>query len=277
MKHPYKKDLTDFGLRVWVLTNCFNRADICAEAMTQIYKTRWLGGAGWRHIWLNQHYPFDKKQNAKDMRDLCLSYGGQWMDAGRNLGLHEGMNYMLDQLGPQVKDEDFILMVDPDNFPHEQGWDDALTRVLYYDEKIGQSTLWQPAVKDFEHRKHPNKDPILHWSPEHMVDGIRVKPCRNAFVRTVTCWRAGDIRKVKGWNEPCAFWGHLESVMTDKFRKIGKGDVYLPDFFESSHPSGRINPEYQEWKVLHAHKHTVKVDLETWLRQTGRAHLIGPE
>lgn len=261
---PYKKDLTDHGTRVWVLMNVFNRADICAEAMEQAYKTRWLGGAGWTHVWLNQHYPVRKRSNTKKMRDLCVEYGGLWMDAGRNIGLHEGLKYMFNRL--PIADTDYILMLDPDNYPTNPGWDDALVRVLHYDPKIGQATLWQPAVRD--HEKN------INWGPERIVDGIKVRVCNQAFVRTVTCWRAGDIRKVGQWDEPCAFWGHLESVMTQRFTSRGFQDVYLPDFFESSAPSHRIDPEYQQYKVAHAHHRTWTGDLESYLRHLGKGHLI---
>ncbi len=270
MTFPFKKDPMSEGFNVWMLTCGFNRVDIAQEALARIYCTKHLGGEGFKHVFLNQHYPFDKKRNAEQLRALCEGqYGGRWMDAGRNLGLHEGLNYMLETLGAEIGERDYIIMADLDNYPREEGWDEALIRVLHADPTIGQTTLWNPTLDT-----HPHG---ISWHSERVVNGIRVKIPNNAFVRTITAWRAREIRKLGGWIEPVAFWGHLESAMTEKYRRLGLGDAYLPDFFESSAPCSRINPEYHEWKVAHAHHYTVKVDLEQWLRDTGRAHLIGPD
>lgn len=263
------KDLTDHGTRVWVLTCCYNRADIAQEALAQIYKTKKLGGAGWTHVFLNQHYPFDKKNNTKKIRDLCVKYGGLWMDAGKNLGLHDGLTYMFNNL--PVKDTDYVIMIDLDNYPIQDGWDDALVRVLHYDKTLAQAHLWIPAlhIDAAKHIKYEDK----------IVDGIRIKIPNCAFVKTVSAWPASFIKRVGGWTEPLRFWGHLEGAMHEATKRLGMKDCYLPDFIETSQPSGRIDPMYHQWKVDTAHLKTYdhNKDLEQYLRDKGKAHLIGAE
>ena len=261
------KDLSAFGTKLWTITLLYNRPAIVQEAIGQYYKTRGLGGEGFQHVFVQHHYPFDKKRTREETKKVCEGVGGLYLDPGKNLGLHDGFNWAMAQL--PIEDHHYVIMYDGDNFPVNPGWDDALVRTLFYDEKLTWTTLWNPEIKNTHGR--------LRWERRTIVDHIRVWTPSAPYVKTVSAWKAGRLKEIGGFSEPTGYWGHLESAMHNKIRPRGWLDAFLPDYYESSAPSHRIDPEYHAWKVAHAHTFKVKVDLEQWLRDTGRAHVIGPE
>lgn len=221
------------------------------ESIAQYYRTSTYKFH--RHIYVDQHYPKDKELNRTKCTEICNEYGMEIIDPGKNLGLHHGFNYALNIIGP--KSDDIVIAFDPDSFPLTQGWDSALISVLSSPD-ICWATLMAPRCLN---------DLSKYICESKTINGINATIAPRAVVNTTCAWKISFLEKIGGLRENSEYYGHLEAPMYHEMQKLGLKWAFLPDFTESEDLNLRHDPEYGQYKLVHAHLGTYKKDFESWL------------
>jgi len=230
--------------KICVVTLGFMNWRIISESFKQLYATK---TAEWKHLVLDQHYPLNEKENRDNLKAICKDYGAELFDAGKNLGLHNGVNYLLSK----AKGSEIVIGYDPDSFPNRIGWDTALTKVI--NPTVVWSTLGNPrSLVELKARGYE----------ERVVDNITLWRTKRAVVNSVCAWYIPWLDEV-GLTEPRAFYGLLEMEMFDKLR--GKEWVFLPEYTESDHLRLHHDKDYVLYKWAHAILKVWDGDFKTWL------------
>lgn len=221
------------------------------ESITQYYRTNTYKLH--KHFYVDQHYPLNKEENRVKCADVCKDHGIEIIDPGKNLGLHHGFNYALNVINP--KSDDIVIAFDPDSFPMNIGWDTALIDVLS-DPTICWSTLMAPRCFG---------DIKKYACEEKIINGIKVMITPRAVVNTTCAWKISFLEKIGGVKENSEFYGHLEAPMFHEAQKLGLKWAFLPDFVESEELNQKHDPEFGQYKLVHAHLGTYKGDFGQWL------------
>lgn len=184
------------------------------------------------HYFLKQHYPGPSE--ASDEVQYVF-------DAGKNLGLHEGLNYMVEHISPAP--EDILVAFDLDEKPLKPGWVAAMTDVMRADSRCGWLSLMSPPVRE-----------ELAGVPAIIIGGHRVQIPEMPKMNTVCAWRWGAVLAATGgigkFTEPYAYYGGIESDMMPKFTAAGCWVGWMTDF--GVEPDREFeDPEYRAYK--HAH------------------------
>lgn len=209
-----------------------------------------------RHFLLDQHYPIDKDRNRAEIRRLCERHGVTVLDAGCNLGLHDGFNWALKKaVRPE---DDIVIAYDCDSTPVGQGWDMALVRAIRGDreQKVVWASLGNPrTMKEIKERGYAEKK----------ADGyLDLWVTKAPIVNSVCAWRIDWLREVGFLSEPRPWYGHLESEM---YAKLGQKQwAVLPQWSESDHLRDLHDRAYVVYKWHLSHLKTTDADFETWLK-----------
>lgn len=209
-----------------------------------------------KHYYLNQHYPINPEEQKVNFCEL-LNYGIEHLDAGRNLGLHEGFNFVINHINPNP--EDIIIAYDPDCMPLVSGWDQAMVDVLNSSDNqdnIGWVTLMNPQSKrEMEERgyRHRNVSGHIVWLTDFPV------------TNNTCAWRADFILKAGGITENRPWYGHLETPMFYKMKALGFNWGFVEGFPESWELREMADLAYQKYKVAHAHTERWDGDFESWI------------
>lgn len=237
-------------MKVAAITLGFVPARIFKESMAQFYGTK-NQFSKVSHHFLYQHYPLEKVKNEAELREICWAYEIQWHDAGRNLGLHEGWNYVMGQI---EQDYDAYIGFDPDSYPLTIGWDVALVGLLH------SPTVWSSLVG-------PRMVPELKLAggPERRVRGILSQTVTKPIVNSICAWQGAFLRRVGGLKEHSKWYGHLEAAMWDEMTRQGEQWSFLPEFNEDDRLRDMADRAYTVWKWNHAHLRITELDFESWL------------
>lgn len=229
--------------KISVLTLGFMNWKIIARSFEQLYRTKTIE---WDHLVLDQHYPLNEKENRESLKAICEEHGATLFDAGKNLGLHEGINYLLKQTQAQA-----VIGYDPDSFPLKIGWDDAITKVLC--PKVVWATLGNPrSIQELKARGYEEKN----------LNFVRVWKTKQAVVNSICAWYVPWLNEV-GLSENRPYYGHLESPMFQKLK--GREWVFLPDYPEIDDLRYDHDKDYVLYKWAHAHLKTWDGDFKDWL------------
>lgn len=194
-----------------------------------------------QHHVLYQHYPLYKNENYEKLIVLKKRFGFHLHDAGKNLGLHNGINFVINQLS--LKNDQVVIGFDPDSFPLGKGWDMALVRaILGSGGKNVWSSLANPRSKQ-ELQERGFKKVI--------IDGhLETWETKTPVVNSICAWSVDWLKKV-GLTEPRPYYGHLE---TEMYSKLGdKKWTFVPGWSESDHLRDLHDREYVLFKWAHAH------------------------
>lgn len=205
------------------------------------------------HHILFQHYPINKEAQRPEIERICKRFNIELHDAGRNLGLHEGFNFLFKRLQPN--DDEVIIGYDPDSWPIGEGWDLALVRtILGSGGEIVWSSLMNPRSKsDLEARGYDLG----------RVDGhIQVWKTKTAVTNSVCAFSYSWLNKV-GFTEPRPFYGHFETEMFGKLK--GKRWAFVTGWEERDQLRDLHDVEYVHYKWAHAHLNCWDGDFESWL------------
>lgn len=245
-------------MAVHAITLAFCNPKILTKSIDAFYATRNRDLLLASHVIVDQHYPLRRdelKQAMAGLPDACTI-----LDPGRNLGLHGGFNWALQQIKPDRND--IIIGYDGDSLPLTQGWDMALVRAIEARRSDGHgevvwSTLGNPrTLSDLYSRGF---DPVT-------ADGyLRIFLTRTAITNSVCAWRYGWLEDVGFLDEPRAFYGHLEAAMFGKLR-LGKKWAVLPDWVESDELRDLHDREYVIYKWRHSHTNDWPGDFESFVR-----------
>ncbi len=213
-------------------------------------------GLPYRHFILDQHYPVEKAANRAALRRIAADHDVTVLDAGRNLGLHDGFNWALKEIAP--KTDDVIIAYDLDSTPVGHGWDLALVRAILGDplQRVVWASLMNPRSRG---------DITARGYTARRADGhVDLWITKTAVTNSVCAWRYGWLQDVGFLSEPNAFYGHLETAM---FAKLGaKSDwAFLPQWTEDDHLRDLHDRAYVVYKWCLAHLKTTTLDFESWL------------
>ena len=172
----------------------------------------------------------------------------------KNLGIHEGLNYACSQL-PLVAG-DILVISAPDSVPLQKGWDEALVKVLEGHARIAYVGANSYAI---------DETPGVEWI-YRKVNGVGIKIASNrpAMFHT-TAWKWDFIKKVGGFTQPCAYYGHIESAMYSRLAEHNMMMAYLCDYNEDFRLQPFHGDLYFAWKQAQAHSGSFKGSFGEWL------------
>lgn len=236
----------------YILILGFANGKTATRTLIELEKTRTSDATV---VILDQHYPM--QEMTPFWKTWAKSLGGIYLDAGKNLGLHEGLNYMCKAL--DMKPSDKVIGFDPDTLPQTRGWDDALLKALDLP-NVGWASLWN------EHSEGEMRARGYTESTEH---GLDLWTTKQAVVNSICAWNLEWVYNVGGFQEPAEFYGGLECCMFPKCVAQGKRWVWLRYFTEGKWGTDLSDPEYTAYKWAHAHQGW-KGDFAAWLQANSK-------
>ena len=248
-------------VHIWTMVYC-NSAVFRAgmQSFQQTVKTLPVES---KHVFLDQRYPL----NAPDMGSWVWEQQAPpcstvYMASECNLGLHGGLNKLLEYSTEDLEDEDIIIAYDADEGPLQEGWLDAMLRVFAADSTCGWLSLTASAIDE-------QLDAMR--TPTTVVGGEKVRIPVDCLMNVVCGWRVGALRASGGvFTEPYAYYGGLEIDMQPKFRKAGYWVGWLVDY--KTQPHHVLSDEtYRQYKLAHVgfEQPTFSGSFEEWLALYG--------
>jgi len=206
-------------MTVHVITTVFCNARVFAAGMQELNDERLAVGA--RHHVLWQHYPLAWDQPLMSVYADAVGSVDRvsFYDQGRNLGLHDGLQYLVDQINPA--DDDVVIGFDPDEEPLRAGWMQAMADVMAADPKCGWLSLMSPPAKEYMER---NGYDAKHVAGHHLwVPGY-------SLINTVCAWRGNALKAMGRFNEPHRYYGGFEGAMMPPTMAAGFWIGWLRDY-----------------------------------------------
>ncbi len=230
-------------MNVHILTMAYCNARVFAAGATALHST--VDMSGKHHTILDNHYPLGRTELLDELKAYVwadsLHGHREVISAGHNLGLHEGLNFMIMKLGMTLQPEDIIVAFDPDEKPLKQGWLDAMIRVMEADPRVAWLSLMNPPCR--AHLKS------LGCTSE-TIGGERVEFPGHALMNTVVAWRYEAIQKVGRFHEPHAYYGGIELAMQPKFMDAGYRIGWMTDY-DVAPLHDLADPQYTAYKRAH--------------------------
>ncbi len=190
-------------------------------------------------IILDNHYPLRRQFVLKD---ICERYRFHYIDAGYNMGLYDGWNFLLETLPMECKS---VILHDGDNFLLNDGWTGAIFDVLE-DGTVGNCIV----SNDINYRE-------LHERgfESETINGHKVRISKQAICCTVGGWSVPFLRSIGGITAPHKYYGGNEVHMWKYYQEQGKKLVVLEDFHEELDSMKSLqDAAYQEYKIRYAHQ-----------------------
>lgn len=247
-------------MKIKILTMAFTRPELLEKCIIALYAHGVPDDV--EHYVLDQHYPLPSyKVNRAQLEKLCRLHGLKLIDAGQNLGYHEGINWAIEQMG--MEDEDILVNLDPDAqiAAGSEAWLGAIFRSFFVDKSLACVGLNNETI-DRELQERGFFDEIKN--------GITHRFMQRPVVMSIVAWQAGFIREVGGLKENTLHYGGVEAVMWPYLCERGRRWAVLPDFWEDVSLWYEADPEYRDWKVKHGQEHSFKGSFEDYCRSIGR-------
>jgi hypothetical protein len=220
-------------------------ARLFRRSLEAVYRTRRATDQVFRYF-LYHYYPVNERQNRIELYRLCAEYDIRVLDPGRNLGVHEGLNYVAKEIG--LTRHDVLLTVDPDTNPITPGWDRALLSVVAGNSDIGWAFLTNSQTPS-EIRARPGG-----YTERTLANGTRLYVMHGPAVASISAWQMQWVldSPAGGFHEPCKWYGHIESAMYPDLVHAGKRLAVLRDYAEDDAIKADQDKIYAEWKSAHA-------------------------
>jgi len=232
-------------MRTFLFTPAFCKAKLLEDCLKHFYmeKKRDPFYAAMRHVVIDNHYPVNKERNRDWIKIYCEQYNCLYVDSGKDLGLHEGLNHAMKEVG--ITREDYMLVCDPDDRP-APGSLKALKQVMKADPKIAVAAC---VGYDYYHSVRRNSKPDL--IAEHQVFIHNTVEMWN-----VAAYHVGFIKDIGGFKEIFAYYGGIEAALYDQWKDLGMKLAYLKNFNCDWTPVNKHDPElfdvdYRNWKTAH--------------------------
>lgn len=226
-------------MKVHVVTTAFANANVFRAGMAYLRGTVDFEKLDVQHHVLNNHYPL----KADEVYKAIWQYGdlprSHIHDAGKNLGLHEGLNYLLSKF--EYDDDDLIIGYDADEAPTRQGWVEAMMRVIQADPTAGWLSLMAPPLVEELYKQR-----VLVED----VGGERVQFPPFSLMNCVVGWRGSMLKAVGPMIEPHAMYGGLEGAMQPKVTAAGYRVGFMTDWPTANH-RGLADNTYERYKLRH--------------------------
>lgn len=242
-------------METFAISLCHNDPEVIKESIEQFYKTT---SGNIRHGLLDAHWPINKEGTRAVMEELREKYGCEIYDAGKNIGLHSGFNFVFEQM--KVPRDSLIIMYDPDSFPISQGWDWAMLDIIKADPTMAWLGLWHPHCEvELKQEKRAVYENIA---------GFNVWTAHTPCMISVNAFNSNFLHDVGGLSEPCPLYGGLEVEMFPKLTDLGYRQGFLEDYKEIGNHF-KINPHYTDWKRQTTHGGEEQIPFPEWLKKHG--------
>lgn len=246
-------------MRSFVVTPSFCKAAMLEDFLQYIYSEP-KNMEGFEHVVIDNHYPVDKEENHDRLKKLCDKYEIVYVNSGKDLGLHEGVNNAIRMVG--IKPEDIYIGCDPDDRP-THGSFQAMREVMLKDPSLPVLALnfWVLPWKQKEHGLVMEDETIA---------GHRVWRHPGVEMWNVAAFNMRIIDDMGGFRQPNAYYGGIEIALYHHWVKLKMKMGYLRDFSAEAVPVDRKNPDlydfdYGTWKIDHAQR-GFKGSFEEWLK-----------
>lgn len=228
--------------RIYIVTMVYTNAETFRTGMQRLHETVDMSTIDAQHVLLDQHWPLDYAGTRAAVDEYLQAHpDAVLLDAGRNLGLHEGLNHLVASLDPLCDDDTIIIAADPDEAPFTAGWADAMLDVFNADPTCGWLSLVSKPITD-----NLNEGKV----ETTQVAGVSVRVPPYCLMNILCGWRMGAIRAAGIFAEPFAWYGGLEIEMQPRFRRAGYWVGWLADY-ESTARKDLEDAIYAAYKLHH--------------------------
>lgn len=228
--------------KTWLVTPAFCKAAMLEDCLKQIYRS----SPNVPHVILDQHYPVSKDANRAEIKRLADAYGCIYIDSGKDLGLHKGLNLIVKEMG--IGPDDIMVGCDPDDRP-TPGFVQAIETVMRSDPSFAvlATNFW---VIDWRKSQGASLQ-------EEVIAGHAVWVHKSVEMWNICGWNMRLIHDVGGFNQPNAYYGGIEAMLYPEWKARGMRLGYIRDF--RSDEGERLNPadarifdpEYRQYKTDH--------------------------
>lgn len=244
-------------MKVWLITPSFCKANLLAKFLEHIYKTP--PKTEFTHIIIDNHYPIDKETNRKKILTLAMGYKCKYIDSGKDLGLHRGLNNAIIKAG--IEPGDILVGCDPDDLP-SPGFLDIFYEVMKEDPRLAVSCA------SFGVIEQRVKEGVPFAKREIAGHPILIHPTIEMW--NVAAFNMQFIFDMGGFHQSHAYYGGIEVALQQAWNRRGMYYGYLPEINSEYAMVDRtdktlFDPEYREWKT--AHIGGFKGSFEEWLNQ----------
>ena len=251
--------------QAWLTTSSFCKASVLERCLEFIYKDGRPDIL--QHIIIDNHYPINKAANRDRIRCLANEYGCLYIDSGRDLGLHDGVNNAMKQLATE-KDHIWIGC-DPDDSLDAKSIQ-AIREVMTYDRSIAVAALSFSVINErFQQGK----------LREETIAGHKVWAHPDVEMFNISGMDMGFLKEVGGFHQHFKYYGGLEAALYPEWAKRKMRLVYLADVKSDSVHIDRFDrilfdPEYRDYKTAHVNRQ-FDGSFEEYLISVGKKELIG--
>lgn len=244
-------------MKYWAFSLCYNEPWVIRESLTQYYKTK-SPVTEVTHVLVNHHWPISSAKFEQEIAEISKEFGCILLDPGKNLGLARGYNWAVSQM--KVPDDALVVGYDPDSYPMTPGWDWAALEVMNAVPSIGWVSLMHVHANTelYERRK---------GDASRFIKGIQITPINAACMNSVCGIRGAFFNHHGGFQEVNPLYGGLEVHTYPKVKEAGYEWVFLNNYAESEHFTGKIHKDYVKWKWDTAHLGQPQIDFGEWLKK----------
>jgi hypothetical protein len=221
-------------MKVVTITTCHARAEVLKCGLNRYYETATLPT---EHYILNHHYPIDYWGTVRAIVDICERHRCKLVSNPKNIGGHEGFNWVFNQL--EIADDDIVIGYDPDTYPMHKGWDAAMVGAIQKEKSLGCVSLL------IDHLEGNRKWETVLESPKVVVPD-------NLDMFNATGWRGSLVKKTGGMKALTGLYGGVELSMHALTKADGLKMGYLWDYRETFCPEAH-DPIYNKWKQDYIH------------------------
>jgi hypothetical protein len=230
----------------WAVILGFANEATANRTLQLVKETRAATDIDW--LLVDNHYP---DTPSGFWESWAKELGAEYLNPGRNIGLHHGLNFALTAVNADRGD--LMLGIDPDTRPLTVGWDDALMRALSIPD-VGWASLGND---------HSEGEMATRGFTESQESGLRLKTTKQAVVNSLCGFKLSWVKDVGGFQETSEYYGGVECLMFPMCVKAGLRWVWLQDYREGKFDTDLSDPDYRHYKWAHAHKGW-KGDFATW-------------
>lgn len=197
---------------------------------------------------LDNNCPLVRDKNF--LKNLCDKYEFKYFNAGTNLGLAGGWNFLINQL---PDDCDRMILFDGDGYPVTLNWHIPLLKV-HDDPRVVWSTL--------SHKTSTREMMERGFTPE-IISGYKCKITKTPVVNTICAFKRSWLKEINGLKEPNRYYGGVEMYLWSK--KKDNLWVFIEDYEEIQHPI-EADRVYTVYKWYHAHE-GLDISLEEFIEK----------
>lgn len=196
------------------------------------------------HIQLDNRYPLGKQELREAMREHTDKHPfSSRLDFGENLGLHGGLNKILEVADSVLHNDDVVIAIDADDDPQQVGWVSAMMLLFAERPDVGWISLMCEPGRDVLNQRGVAIDHANTGDVRYRIPGF-------PLINTVCAWRVQALRALGPIVEPHKYYGGIEVAMMPKFEEAGWRVAWLEDFTVASHRH-LGDPIYERYKQRH--------------------------